>query len=249
MTGLERRRTEALHTQLAERLVELVGGLAEGAGLPTEAELTQQYGVSRTTVRRALAELVERGLVVSQQGRGSFVAPQRVARSLSDLGGFVDAFTDAGLDVRSELVRFAWSEEAGGLEFRRSYRVAGETWAVADGLVLEPYGSQLSRADLARRPSYDVLHERGAVAASRIAVSCAPAPADVAAELALPDGGWALVLRRVLTAANDADVQYTTYHLRPDRFEFSLTEVDRAAVVEPAPPRLRVVPTAGVTDR
>lgn len=248
MTGLQRRRHSALHSQLSERLAAVIAELDEGAALPTEAELTQQYGVSRTTVRRALAELAERGLVVSQQGRGSFVAPQRVERSLADLGGFVDAFTDAGLQVRSELVRFAWSHAGGGLEFRRSYRVAGETWAVADGLVLEPYGSQLSRADLERHPSYHLLQQRGAVAASRITVCCAPTPADIAADLASPDGGWTLVLRRVLTDGDGSPVQRTTYHLRPDRFEFSLTEIDRSAVATPPPPRLRVVGRDGVTD-
>src|SRR5699024_9634332 len=135
-----------------------------------------------------------------------------------------------------------------GLAFRRHYRVAGATWAVADGLVLEPYGSRLSRADLEHHPSYHLLQQRGAVAASRIAVGCAPAPADVAAELARPEGASALVLRRVLTDADASPVQRTTYHLRPDRFEFSLTEIDRAAVAGPAPPRLRVVGGDGVTD-
>ena len=244
MTGLERRRRSALHSQLSERLTALIGELDEGAALPTEAELTRRYGVSRTTVRRALAELAERGLVVSEQGRGSFVGPRRVERSLTDLGGFVDTFLDAGLDVRSELVGFAWSASSDGLEFRRSYRVAGEAWAVADGLVLEPYGSRLSRADLEGRASYDLLQQYGAVAASRISVSCARPPADVAAELALPDDGWALVLRRVLADARDVPVQHTTYHLRADRFEFSLTEVDRSQLADPAPPRLRVVADA-----
>src|SRR3954470_7462517 len=50
------------------------GGLSPGARLPTEAELTARYGVNRHTVRRAMEELENRGLVRIEQGRGSFVA-------------------------------------------------------------------------------------------------------------------------------------------------------------------------------
>src|SRR5580698_10183825 len=50
------------------------GGLKPGTKLPTEAELSAQFGVNRHTVRRALEELSRDGLVRVEQGRGSFVA-------------------------------------------------------------------------------------------------------------------------------------------------------------------------------
>src|ERR1700742_4364027 len=50
------------------------GGLKPGMRLPTEAELSAQFGVNRHTVRRALEELSRDGLVRVEQGRGSFVA-------------------------------------------------------------------------------------------------------------------------------------------------------------------------------
>ncbi|MGE0219452.1 GntR family transcriptional regulator [Mycolicibacterium sp.] len=53
--------------------------LAEQAGpgdrLPSEAELSRQYDVNRLTVRRALNELSQRGLIETVHGKGSFVAP------------------------------------------------------------------------------------------------------------------------------------------------------------------------------
>lgn len=48
-----------------------------GDKIPTEAELGEQYGVSRITVRRAVSELVEAGYLVKQQGRGTFVKSAR----------------------------------------------------------------------------------------------------------------------------------------------------------------------------
>ncbi|WP_431867959.1 GntR family transcriptional regulator [Nocardiopsis eucommiae] len=50
------------------------GELAPGAGLPSEAALVRQYGVSRGTARQALSELEGTGLVVAVHGKGRFVA-------------------------------------------------------------------------------------------------------------------------------------------------------------------------------
>lgn len=49
------------------------GKYPDGAALPTEDTLTLEYGVSRQTVRRALAMLVESGMIVKRQGSGSVV--------------------------------------------------------------------------------------------------------------------------------------------------------------------------------
>jgi len=49
-------------------------GLREGERLPTEKELSERFGVSRTVVREALARLRTDGLVVSRQGSGVFVS-------------------------------------------------------------------------------------------------------------------------------------------------------------------------------
>jgi GntR family transcriptional regulator len=53
------------------------GRLRPDTRLPNEAELSEQYGVSRVTVRRAIALLRERGKVVTVHGRGTYVAAER----------------------------------------------------------------------------------------------------------------------------------------------------------------------------
>lgn len=52
------------------------GDYAPRQVLPSEAHLQQEHGVSRGTVRRAMAALGEQGWTVTVQGRGTFVAPQ-----------------------------------------------------------------------------------------------------------------------------------------------------------------------------
>jgi DNA-binding GntR family transcriptional regulator len=49
------------------------GELAPGDALPSEAELTSQYGVSRGTARQAFLELQAAGLIDAVQGKGRFV--------------------------------------------------------------------------------------------------------------------------------------------------------------------------------
>src|SRR5690554_3689421 len=51
------------------------GEIKPNEPLPPEIELASSYGVSRTTVRLALAKLVNEGLIRREQGRGSFVNP------------------------------------------------------------------------------------------------------------------------------------------------------------------------------
>lgn len=49
------------------------GELAAGARLPAEPDLASVYGVSRITVRRAVRDLADRGLVTVSRGRGTYV--------------------------------------------------------------------------------------------------------------------------------------------------------------------------------
>ncbi len=51
------------------------GELAPGAQLPSERELATQYGTARNTAREAIRLLSDAGLVIAEQGRGSFVRP------------------------------------------------------------------------------------------------------------------------------------------------------------------------------
>src|SRR5450432_3725851 len=59
-----------------------LGTHAAGDRLPGEVEIATRFGVNRHTVRRALAELSERGLVRAERGSGTYVETQRLAYPL-----------------------------------------------------------------------------------------------------------------------------------------------------------------------
>jgi GntR family transcriptional regulator len=75
MAALEPR---PLYEQLADDIAEQIarGELAPGQRLPGEPYLQQTHGVSRGTVRHAVAVLRDRGLVVTHAGKGTFVVDQ-----------------------------------------------------------------------------------------------------------------------------------------------------------------------------
>jgi GntR family transcriptional regulator len=72
----------AVFRQLADLLRDQVmsGELGPGESLPSELRLAQEYGISRTTVRQAIAQLRTEGLVTVERPRGTFVrVPEKVS--------------------------------------------------------------------------------------------------------------------------------------------------------------------------
>ena len=76
------------------------GRLSAGDRLPAERELCQQLSVSRTTVRRAFAALVEDGLIESAAGRGAFVTNDSLAEPPNALMSFSELGASRGLHRR-----------------------------------------------------------------------------------------------------------------------------------------------------
>ena len=79
---------EGLHEQVVEQMQELIfeKHLRSGSRLPGERELCERFGVSRTVIREASKVLAQRGLLVIEPGRGTFVtlpAEHDVARSIA----------------------------------------------------------------------------------------------------------------------------------------------------------------------
>jgi GntR family transcriptional regulator len=80
------------------------GHINPGDALPSERDLAQRAEVSRVTVRKAVQQLVQDGILVQRHGSGTFVAPetQRVEQSLSQLTSFTEDMARRGMAVRAE---------------------------------------------------------------------------------------------------------------------------------------------------
>ena len=78
-----------LYKQIANLLAQDIkdGKYTAGDKLPSELMLKDLFGVSRITIRAAIAELIDEGLLVRSQGKGTFIAQQKSMLSANDHPG------------------------------------------------------------------------------------------------------------------------------------------------------------------
>lgn len=93
--------------QLEEILKERIenGTWEPGGQIPSEAELCEAFGVSRTVVRQALNELVHEGVLYRRKGKGTFVAEPKIGESLvQHLTGFYEDMVALGLKPSTKVL-------------------------------------------------------------------------------------------------------------------------------------------------
>ncbi|HHY93479.1 MAG TPA: GntR family transcriptional regulator, partial [Firmicutes bacterium] len=87
-----------LHVQLTEILRGWVesGELGPGERIPSERELCERFGVSRTTVRQALAEAEQEGMLTRIHGKGTYAAAAKIAQPLVRITSFAETIRSRG---------------------------------------------------------------------------------------------------------------------------------------------------------
>src|SRR6516162_8900954 len=91
-------------SQSLERRI-LARELSPGDKLPTEQELSRQFMVNRHTVRRALSDLQDKGIVESTQGRGSYVRRPSAPMRLQRRPRFTERVRERGSTPRTDIIK------------------------------------------------------------------------------------------------------------------------------------------------
>lgn len=100
---------EALYTQIAHQIEqEIAQSYAAGDCLPSEKDLALRFGVNRHTLRRAIDELVDLGLVERQHGRGVFVLDTHIDYKIGAGTRFTENITSLGISSANKIVRKQW---------------------------------------------------------------------------------------------------------------------------------------------
>ncbi len=106
LDGLQANGTGPLYVKLRQSLEKAIrnGTLQQGEALPAERDIADYASISRVTVRKAVDELVQDGLLVRRHGSGTFVAKpiSKVEQPLSRLTSFTEDMARRGLSTRSE---------------------------------------------------------------------------------------------------------------------------------------------------
>ena len=97
---------QPLYIQIKEALREriLTGQYATHEKLPSESALMTAFAVSRITIRQALRDLHNEGLVFSAQGKGTFVSKPKAVQNIQRLEGFGEAMAAKGYETSAKLV-------------------------------------------------------------------------------------------------------------------------------------------------
>lgn len=223
------------YRQLARYLSELIksGILAPDDQLPSEREFAEIAGVSRVTVRNAIAELVKAGQIDQRQGAGSFVKAQgeRFEQSLSSLVSFTENLEARGITSSSEvLLRGLFrptTMESTILGLTPVQRVARiHRLRSGDGVPMALEHSSvpddiLPNPDKIGLSLYEVLRSRGTPPTRAIQrVSAVNASVRVAEHLKLAEGAAVLQIERTAYLANGRPIEFTSGVYRSDVYDF-----------------------------
>ncbi|TDL31220.1 GntR family transcriptional regulator [Jeotgalibacillus sp. S-D1] len=97
-----------MYAQIAQNLKKKIqkGMFQAGSPIPSERELTETYEVSRMTVRQAITNLVNEGLLYRAIGKGTFVSEEKIEQPLQGLTSFTEDMKARGMTPGSEMLEF-----------------------------------------------------------------------------------------------------------------------------------------------
>src|SRR5258705_5954222 len=211
------------------------GSLPPETQLPPEEGLIERFKVSRTTVRKAIQNLIERGLVEVRRGKGTFVTQPKITEELTDLAGFVEDMQALGRNPTARLLdkRIVAADEA----VAHHLAVAPGTMVVRlrrvrlpDGVAMpfdETYlprdiGEKVAGNDLEAEPVFALLEDKYDTPLVEAEYKLEAAAADpLAAEaLQVPAGSPIFLIERTSYTTGNRPVDYERLHYRGDLIRF-----------------------------
>lgn len=236
MVVIDPRSPLPLYHQLKEMLLQEIrsGHYPPHTPIPPERELESRYGISRTTVRQALADLVSEGRLYRRPGRGTFVAPAPIVEPLNELKGHIEELQRRGYRPQVQLLDFARlpapAEARAALQLaaadevlhvRRLISVDGKPLFLLDVCLPTRLGVEVSPADLAALPLTGLLEQQKLSPArgeQRIA-ALAARPAD-AALLEMDPGAPVLQVVRTQWTADGLPLTWSRALYPGDRYQY-----------------------------
>ena len=219
------------------------GVLKVGDQLPTEDVLITRFEVSRITIRRAIQNLVGRGLVEIRRGKGTFVALPQMTQELTELSGFVEDMQAVGRKptarVISKEVVTADSTVASHLALTKGERVVRiRRVRLADGVPVSfdetflplEIGKKIITNNLKREPIFSLLERKYDVPLieAEYKLEAVAAEAEVAAALRVKQGSPIFLIERTSYSTGNRPVDYEKLYYRGDLVRF-VTRLARKA--------------------
>ena len=214
-----------LYYQASQALEQAIedGRLPRGSKLDSELDLAEQLGISRPTMRAALKQLVDKGLLIRRRAIGTVVATQPVRRAIA-LTSLYDDLKESGREPRTRVLNFeetpcppeiaeqlGLGPNAPVLRFDRLRVVDSDPIALMHNFV--PVGLlEIEREDLERTGLYDLFRQSGIsphVATQR--VGARKAGAEEAELLEIEPGDPVLTMTRIAYDTSGRPIEYGSH--------------------------------------
>jgi GntR family transcriptional regulator len=210
-----------------------IADLEPHAPLPSDAQLCEEFDVSRMTARGAVQRLVQEGLVYRVPGRGTFVAPARANRTASHVLSFSDEMRRRGREPGSLVVerasRAATPDEERRLEthdvfvLRRVRQADGEPVALETAVFPAARVAAVLEGELEGVSVFAALAAAGVVpTVGRAAISAEAATAEDAKLLGVKRGAPLLVEHRLIRDQNGVPFELTESRYVGSRYDLDV---------------------------
>ncbi|MBE3571774.1 MAG: GntR family transcriptional regulator [Moorella humiferrea] len=244
--SIDRSKPIPLHYQITSDLRRAIkeGEYRVGDLFPTDKQLMEKYGVSSITVRRAVAALVDEGLLERSPGKGTFVKRETVEETLGKLTGFFEEMKARGYepssriifigpvtDIAKERQRVPAVEVFGDAPLyliEKVQQMNGQPITYLRSYWPHEYGSRLAEEDLEHRGLYELAEEKLGLVLERAeqTISAGRAGKREAAYLQVKAGTPLLIMERVAYDDKGRPVELSINAYRPDRYKYRV-ELDR----------------------
>ncbi|MGN7859648.1 GntR family transcriptional regulator [Microbacterium sp. 22303] len=236
---LDRTGPVPIYFQISSRLETAIqsGDIPPGARLENEIAIGQRLGVSRPTIRRAIQEVVDKGLLVRRRGIGTQVVQGQVTRQV-ELTSLYEDLTSShhapgtivlAHDVvpATEQIATALGLEAGAdvVYLRRQRTTDGVPVAVLENYLPPEFGD-ITTEQLSERGLYQILRARGvAIQIAKQRIGARRAAGDESELLDIDRGGPVLTMERVAYDNSGRAIEFGHHCYRPDMYSFETTLV------------------------
>jgi GntR family transcriptional regulator len=211
------------------------GTLSPGSRLPNEEQLVERYGVSRSTVRQTIQNLIRRGLIEIRRGKGTFVLQPKITQELTELSGFAEDMQSLGRHASARLLdkqTVPASESvarqlaiAAGTPVVRIQRVR-----LADGSPLsfdETYlpreiGERILENDLETEPIFSLLEQKydTPLVEAEYRLEAVSAETAIARALDISAGSPIFLIERTSYTSGHQPIDYEKLYYRGDHIRF-----------------------------
>lgn len=219
------------------------GILPPGSQLPPEDRLIERFSASRTTVRKAIENLVLRGQVEIRRGKGTFVTQPRISQELTELTGFVEDMLALGRTPTARLLdkqivpadavvarRLAVPPGSLVMRIQRVRLADGVAMSFDETYLPREIGEKVVTHDLDAEPIFSLLEGKYdlPLTEAEYRLEAVTASPDVARALAVDSGSAVFLIERTSYTEGHRPIDYEKLHYRGDLISF-VTRLARRA--------------------